>query len=84
MDGTTVGYKYFDFDGISKVSLTARGSKSVICIYADEVKLAEIETADSGIWKDYQCELKSVSGVHALNFKFKTKGKADFIGIELG
>lgn len=82
-DGTTIGYKYFAFDGMGKVSMQIRGkADGHVILFADtpENIIGKIPLhADSNEWVSISGETESVTGTHALYFRFEGDGQLDFV-----
>ena len=80
--GATVGYKYFDWQGVKKISLEVRGN------FRGEVEVTQsLDGAaigkqrvnlSTGSWNILDVAVKPQSGTHALYFKFTGTGSADF------
>lgn len=78
-DGTTVGFKYFDFDNPKYIEITVRGQGGSIKITtANGNAIASIIWEKSDGWKTYTVQLKQIKGVQPLFFTFTGKGQADF------
>lgn len=81
LDGTTIGFKYFDCQGVCAMEMKLRG-------YADgifEIKtspdgpvLAEIKMEYSTVWESYRSKCQIPDGIHALYFTYKGAGTAEF------
>ncbi|MFW2504155.1 family 43 glycosylhydrolase [Clostridium diolis] len=86
-NGSTAGYKYFDFDKVSRISVKVRGEASGEL----QVKLSEkgavvsrIKLTDCGKeWTEFSSEFKLTSGVYPLYFIFKGKGEFDFMSFSI-
>lgn len=80
-DGTTFGYKYFDFKGITKVSIETRGyikgDFEVRTKWDGEV-LGKLSVDFTNVWEKYSAEIKIPDGVSALYFTFKGDGNGQF------
>src|SRR5690606_18292556 len=78
-EGATAGYKYFDIQDVSNVSVKVRG----YCHGHFEVKtawdgevLATIPVNFTNVWTDYAAPITIPNGVHALYFTYKGSGNA--------
>jgi hypothetical protein len=74
-----IGFKYFDFNGITKVTVKTRGySRGFFEVRTswDGQSLGNIEIVSSNIWKEFSSEIKFKDGVHALFFVYKGTGTA--------
>ncbi len=80
-DGTVLGYKYFLFEKVTLLEVTARGSSGRLDIYHD------LETPPIGSviikaereWKDYTTELKTKQGTQALYLKYIGTGTIELL-----
>lgn len=85
-DGAVAGYKYFDFDQSKPetISVSIKGkAKGNICVYEDvklEKRIAtiKIHIEDLKEYADYKAELKEMSGIKALYFRYEGQGYIDF------
>ena len=87
-DGSVAGFKYFLFDGLEKIKVTVRGKacgEMLISTDADCKRIvAKIKVdTDTHEWKKYISEAHMKKGVEALYFKWKGKGRIDFLEFEL-
>lgn len=69
-DGTVIGYKYFNFDDASKISVTTRGGAGtmLVCTRDSGNELARIQVTASGTWHTVSSKISHVSGVSPLYF----------------
>lgn len=82
-DGTTVGYKYFDFNSNDHLNIKVRGCASdVIIKIEDGTVLGHISTSNDAKWTSYSIPLIKVNGVHPLYLEFKGRGLRDLLEIE--
>ncbi|MBN2880374.1 MAG: family 43 glycosylhydrolase [Clostridia bacterium] len=79
-NNTFIGYKYFDFEGATLLSVTTRGKAKGKITVTDEAgnTYGEIEMMPSNSWIESKIEI-NISGIHALNFTFKGKGRGDML-----
>lgn len=82
-NGSTAGFKYFDFDTEhpTRISIEARGKlKGKVCVYTDlkMQPIAEIPVRAEVSWKNFTADLSRVDGVKALYFIYKGAGYIDF------
>ncbi|HIV64362.1 MAG TPA: family 43 glycosylhydrolase [Firmicutes bacterium] len=79
-DGATAGFKYFDFEGASDVTVRVRGNASGrMVVFAEEGEPAAfVKISPSKDYTDFSAPLKISDGVHALYFRFEGKGRLDF------
>lgn len=80
-DGTTIGFKYFSFDGAKSVGVEVRGNAKGRFVVCDEKGIvSEIEVNGTGT---FSAPLSISDGTHPLFLKFCGKGKCDFISLIL-
>nr|WP_031391281.1 family 43 glycosylhydrolase [Kineothrix alysoides] len=80
-DGSTIGFKYFNMQQVSKIGIRIRGyAKGVFHVKTawDQEPLVSIPVDFSNVWEDYQKEIAPLTGVYALYFTFEGRGTADF------
>lgn len=86
-DGSSAGFKYFNFNKLSSVSVSVRGSgegKIEVKTQDGGPAIAEIAISSSADWTEFSADLKEpVSGEKALYFTYKGKGYIDFKEFEL-
>ena len=77
-DGTTVGFKYFDFEGVKKITLPIRGygwgGKIQVKTEKYGEVLCEIDLHNTNIWFDYSSEIALPNGVHSLYLTYAGGG----------
>lgn len=81
VDGTLIGYKYFQFKGKTDLSVVFRGNGQgtlEIMTSEKEKKIAEIPVSPSENWKKYTVSFE-VNGTHPLYFFYKGNGTFDFL-----
>lgn len=86
-NGTVIGYKYFLFNGKSKLTITYRGNGSGKVFVTDRENgnaLGVIEITPSFEWKKSYEDVVLSSGKSALYFTYRGEGKIDFLSFELG
>ena len=85
-DSATVGFKYFDVKGVSRITITVRGyAKGVFQVKTarnGEV-LAEIPVDYTNVWEDYTVPVSIEDGIHALYLTFCGQGNAMLKSFEL-
>lgn len=85
-DSATAGFKFFDCQGITKVSVTTRGYAGgnllVRTSYDGEV-LASIHIPYSNVWETNSAPISIPDGVHELYFTYQGDGTAMFKSFEL-
>jgi hypothetical protein len=84
-DGACCGFKYFDFKGAKKISVTVRGSGGSLKVSTEKggKPCAEIEIKPSKSFVTFSAPLKLQDGIHALYFEYKGKGAVDFKSLSL-
>ncbi len=82
-DGTVAGYKYFAFEGMSRVSMEIRGKAEgsvKVCIDTPENCVGKIPVhIDAQDWVSVQGDIEPVEGIHALYFQFEGECGLDFV-----
>jgi len=85
-NGYTIGFKFFDFKDVKKISITTRGyvyGKYEVRTKWDGPVLAEISAGCSNIWETNSSDIKIPDGVGELYFKFVGSGTHQFKGFTL-
>ena len=86
-DGAVAGFKYFQFDGASRIKVTVRGTaKGRILVSGDPqfntlVSAFHVQVNEETV--TLETDLDITDGVHPLYFKFLGAGAVDFISFEL-
>ena len=83
---TTVGFKYFEMNGINQISIDVRGYiKGVFEVKTkwDGKVLAEIPVEYTNVWEHYSAPIAMPDGVQALYLTFKGEGKGQLKGFYL-
>lgn len=80
---TTIGFKCFAFDDVSKICVTVRGSAGEFKVLAGKNCVASIQLESSATWKCYEAFFSPQPGIHALYFVYSGKGTIDFIEFEM-
>ena len=76
-NGTWIGYKYFEFDGLHVITVKHRGDvEGVIKIYTDEKSIGEIAIEPSIVWHKSSSMIEE-TGTHALYLVFMGRGLLD-------
>lgn len=86
VDGTTVGFKYFDFQRTRRLSIQTRGyAKGVFHIRTarDGAVLASIPIQYSNVWEVNEAGLEMPDGKHALYLTYSGEGNAMLKSISL-
>jgi hypothetical protein len=86
-DSTVIGFKYFDFAGVKKITVKTRG----YCKGAFEVKtawdgepLGSIPVVSANVWTGFSADIAIPDGVHALYFEYKGTGNPSMASFALG
>jgi len=84
--GTTIGFKYFEFDDINKISVRVRRAKGTMLVSTEigGTALARINLSNTSEWATFSAPIRIEKGVHALYFTYKGKGRMDFLEFEVG
>jgi hypothetical protein len=81
-DGTLIGYKYFAFNGKTRLCLRIRGeAKGNFIISANDEQMAKIAVESSNNWTAFETSVETC-GTKALYIKFTGDGNLDFISFE--
>lgn len=84
-DGSYAGFKYFDFDGLKKISVCVRGTgngKVEIRTHLDGEPICVIPVAPAGEWNSFSTPAE-LEGSHALYFTYRGDGYIDFSSFAL-
>lgn len=84
-DGTTLGYKYFSFNGRGGYVVWFRGNaRGVLQVFCKEggPALASLEVCPSRAWRQANCTVKFPQGVSPLYLRFIGRGKLDILSME--
>ena len=85
VDGTTIGFKYFDLKKVIGLRIKTRayynGTFEIRTALDGEV-LGEIKGIGSNIWTSFEGKLPELSGTHALYLTYKGTGNASLASIE--
>lgn len=87
-DGAVAGFKYFDFCGLSEISVTGRGTADgILRIAADadmkcEIACVSIRT-DKKVWNTFATDARIEDGKNSLFMRFEGEGSFDFLEFEL-
>ena len=85
-DGATAGYRYFQFDGANRISVTTRGTATGSFVVKDERNgnvVARIPVQPSEDWATFTAPLSIECGKKPLYFTYEGEGAADFMSFEL-
>jgi hypothetical protein len=80
-DSCVAGFKYFDMQGVTSVSIRTRGYGSgcfEIKTAWDGEALTQIPVGYTNVWVDKAADVTIPDGVHALYFEFKGHGSPSF------
>ena len=76
-DGTTIGFKYFDFDRVRRLTITCRaycrGAFQVRCGFDGPV-LGEIAVHNSNVWEQFSVDIAFPDGKHSLYLTYRGSG----------
>lgn len=84
-DGATAGFKYFDIDDHTRVSVTVKGAGGIIEIKTNlhERPIGIIKTESSSHWSKFSADSALRKGKTALYFIYRGVGKIDLLNFEL-
>lgn len=75
--GATAGFKYFDFNNVTKLKIKARGWGQgcfIVKTSWNGPELGRIPVYKTNEWKEYEAEISLPDGKHALYFEFNGEG----------
>ncbi|MCL1820301.1 MAG: family 43 glycosylhydrolase [Oscillospiraceae bacterium] len=84
-NGMTAGFKYFNFAGLSEISVTIRGTaKGTLAVRTapNGKNCAEISVTPCKEWREFRGAVSIPDGIHAVFFCYEGKGKLDFLKFE--
>lgn len=85
-NGAWCGFKYFDFQKPTSLSVKVRGNAKgdfIVSTSQNGPALGKIALSVSKDWTDFKTALLPVSGVHPLYFRYVGKGHFDFMSFTL-
>jgi hypothetical protein len=84
-DGSSAGYKYFDIEAVSEISVMVRGNAEgeIGCFFTQKGKHAvetgvSIPVSSAEDWRKLQAGVSVPEGIYELSFKYKGTGAVDF------
>lgn len=86
VDGTTIGFKYFDFKNVTGVKIKTRAyynGKFQIKTSLDGEVLGEISGSNTNVWTAGSCSFDAVSGVLPLYLVYCGSGSPSLASVEL-
>lgn len=78
-EGTVIGYKYFDFCGNNKITVTVKSTGSGVFTVNDNAAVIKISPCNE--WTQFSAELKIVDGISPIFLKYKGDGEIKLIKI---
>lgn len=79
-DGTMAGFKYFNFQGKTRIRVTYRGASGVLMVMTDaDHALAQIDIIPSDDWMTSQFVEITAQGLLPLYLKYHGKGRIDLL-----
>lgn len=78
-EGTVIGYKYFDFFGNNKITVTVKSTGSGVFTVNDNAAVIKISPCNE--WTQFSAELKIVDGISPIFLKYKGDGEIKLINI---
>lgn len=78
-EGTVIGYKYFDFCGNNKITVTVKSTGSGVFTVNDNAAVIKISPCNE--WTQFSAELKIVDGISSIFLKYKGDGEIKLIKI---
>lgn len=82
-EGALIGYKYFRFEGLSRVTLKVRGEGGsfAVCTSIDGAPVGTIDVPVSAKWTEVSAGISVPDGVYPLYLRYSGSGKADLMEI---
>ncbi|MCD8074900.1 MAG: family 43 glycosylhydrolase [Lachnospiraceae bacterium] len=80
-DGATAGYKYFDFNNLTGISVELKGAAGTMEVSCDPdfgQVIARIPVQNSPDYTEYRIKAGAANGVHPLYFRYCGDGAVDF------
>lgn len=82
IDGTVVGFKYFDFAGVGKIAVTVKsqgaGKLEVFIDSDDTASIGKFVFDKTDDFKVYETNVNITDGIHGLFFKYSGDASVDF------
>lgn len=85
-DGTTAGFKYFDFSGVTSLTVTTRGYASGVFEVRTAINgavLGSVPVGFTNVWQKSTAAVQIPDGVGALYLTFKGSGSGSLLSFEL-
>ena len=85
-DSTTIGFKYFDCQGVKRIKIKARGYANgtfQLKTAWDGPVLAEIPVNYTNVWEEYASDIEIEDGVHSIYFTYVGGGNASLLSFTL-
>lgn len=82
-NGTVIGYKYFNFNGESEITVKTRNADGKFIVSCGGKSLGEIELSNINDWKMATAKVNLLKGILPLYFTYVGKGKIDFLEFEI-
>lgn len=86
VNGSTIGFKYFDCKNVKKVSIKTRGyvkGEMEVKTALDGPVIGRIAIDFSNVWEEKVSDVELTDGIHALYFTFRGEGKGQFLSFTL-
>ena len=81
-DGTMIGYKYFDFDRVTSISLCCKGeADGRFEIFAGERRLGTADITANSEWATVTCSFDELSGAYSLYLYYRGEGTLSLLKI---
>lgn len=82
-DGTEAGYKYFEFQKVTELRVTYRGTgRGALEVRSEDKLLGNISIIPNVNWTGSEETIAFPTGVHALYLRYRGSGTVDFLGLE--
>ena len=81
---TKIGYKYFEFDRTTKLSVVHRGGNGHLSVHLDEREIGRLQLSSVDGWTVSEELTISTTGTHGLYFSYDGKDKIDLLEVRFG
>ena len=86
VDGTAVGFKYFNYEHVTGLRIKTRGyfkgHFDVTTSLGGEVIGTIVKDDSSNIWDARECHFEEINGIHALYLRYNGSGSCSLATIE--
>ncbi len=85
-DSTTIGFKYFDCQGVKRIKIKVRGYANgtfELKTAWDGSVLAQLPISYTNVWEEYASDVELENGVHSIYFTYTGGGNASLLSFTL-